>query len=486
MNKYLIAVGSILLLAATTGIAQAQVPTFNKEVAPILYEQCAACHRAGEVAPMSLITYKEVRPWARAIKAKVVARQMPPWFADMHSSSKFRGGRVLMQAEIDTLAAWADAGAPEGTGPAPAAPKFPEGSNALMNRPPDYILESPDTVDIPATGQIPGFSLWAKTPFTENTFFEAVELRPTNRAVTHHVGAYAVPLPAGGQVGPGPAWKGGPTLNGVYTNVGGAGGEVAGVDLDSVRPVDAERPFVGPRRPRALTGRSLNLLATYAPAGGFFAYEAGSAKRIGPDNNYISWNLHYTGTGKPEKGKELLMLWKHQGPVQHEVMATLISDARIVNGQELLATKASEDGVATQPNIRAYEENYKLVGMTAFDSAVTITNLWPHMHLRGKSMHFIVTYPDGREETILNVPKYQFDWQLFYSLKKPMKIPAGSVVRAETVYDNSNKNRVNPSPATEVVWGGMSWEEMHFPFVEYTVDDEVQTWSKSRSEPATR
>lgn len=473
MKRLLIATGSILLLtAATSGVANAQVPTFNKEVAPILYEQCATCHRPGEVAPMSLLTYKEVRPWARAIKAKVVARQMPPWFADPHSSTRFRGVRVLTQAEIDILAAWADAGAPEGTGPAPAAPKFPDGSNAAMNRPPDYVLESPDTIEIPATGQIPGFSLWSKTPFTENTFFEAVELRPTNRAVTHHVGAYAVPLPAGGSIGAGPAWKGGPTLNGVYTNASGqARAENVGVELEAVRPVDGERSFVGPRRARALTGRSLNLLATYAPAGGFFSYEPGTAKRIGPDNNYISWNLHYTGTGKPEKGRELLMLWTHQGPVHHEVMATLITDVKIVNGRELLAKTASDGYVDDQPNIPAYEENYRLVGMTAFDSAVTITNLWPHMHLRGKSMHFIVTYPDGREETILNVPKYQFDWQLFYSLKKPMKVPAGSVVRAETVYDNSLKNRVNPSPSTEVVWGGMSWEEMHFPFVEYTVDD---------------
>ena len=112
-------------------------------------------------------------------------------------------------------------------------------------------------------------------------------------------------------------------------------------------------------------------------------------------------------------------------------------------------------------------------GVFAFPAAVTITGLWPHMHFRGKDMKYIVTYPDGREEVVLNVPKYDFEWQFFYELAAPLKLPAGSVMRVISHYDNSRRNRINPAPEEDVIWGEQSWEEMFNPFVDLYVDDAV-------------
>src|SRR5688572_13475229 len=204
MKRLLLILGGACLLAAPASAGQAaSAPTFNKDVAPILFANCITCHRPGEVAPMSLLSYADARPWAKGIKAKVVAHEMPPWFADPRYG-KFNNKRGLTQAQIDTFVAWADAGAPQGTGPAPIAPDFGERSAEIMDRPPDAVIEGIE-IDINPTEVLPFFNVWAKGPFTEDKYIEAVENRPSNRAVTHHSAFYAMPLPRGAHhVGVGP------------------------------------------------------------------------------------------------------------------------------------------------------------------------------------------------------------------------------------------------------------------------------------------
>ena len=168
--------------------AEADTPTFTEDVAPILYANCVTCHRAGEVAPMSLVTYQETRPWGRSIKNKVVSGEMPPWHADP-SVGRFQNERRLTDAERDTIAAWVDGGAPEGDrAKLPAAPTFATGWQIGT---PDVIIQMPESFDVPADGEIRYQHFVAPTNFTEDKWVEAVELRAGTPAAVHHILAYA-------------------------------------------------------------------------------------------------------------------------------------------------------------------------------------------------------------------------------------------------------------------------------------------------------
>jgi hypothetical protein len=449
-------------VSVSTASAQSAAPTFNQDVAPILYQNCVTCHRPGEVAPMSLLSYRAARPWARAMKTKVLAGEMPPWGADPRYG-KFRNAPKMTSTDVATLVAWVDAGAPEGTGTPPLAPVFPDGWNASMGRPPDFTIEMPLEWEIPAAGELPNFDVYSKVPFTEDKFIEAVELRPSNRAVTHHSSIRARPLAPGTTLGKAPAWPGGP---------------VTAVDAIPVKAETGERagalPFSEAERAAGVNDGEQNVLLIWVPGGGFQRFAPGTARRITPDD-YFQWRLHYTVNGKPAKDRHALGLWFARGPVTHEVVSSSTMDVRIVEGKELVG----EAGRRTEtPQIPAFADNWTIIGIRAFPNAVTLNSVWPHMHLRGKDMTYILTYPDGREETILSVPKYQFEWQFQYEFAEPLKIPAGTVMRVVSHYDNSTKNRMNPGPDKDVVWGEQSWEEMFNPFHDYSVDKDVLTISR--------
>src|SRR4030095_11550516 len=168
----------LALLLAVSRDSAAQSPTFNQDVARILYDKCVHCHRPGEAAPMCLVTYEDRRPWVRAIRTRVAAREMPPWFADPRFGRPFLDDPRLTDAEIRTIVEWIDGGAPRGSGEAPAAPSFVTGWRTFKGRPPDAIVEMPAAFDIPANGALPVFTMWSPNPFKEDKFIEAVELRP--------------------------------------------------------------------------------------------------------------------------------------------------------------------------------------------------------------------------------------------------------------------------------------------------------------------
>lgn len=176
-----------LLGTAATKTSTAKV-TFTKDVAPILYKNCVECHRAGEIAPMSLMTYQETRPWARSIKERIVQGQMPPWSADPQIGHWANDPR-LSKTEIDTIIAWADAGAPKGEDKdLPTAPKFTDGWTIGQ---PDVVLQMPEEYTVPADGTVPYLYFSMPTNFTEDKWISAMEIRPGNRSVVHHVIAYA-------------------------------------------------------------------------------------------------------------------------------------------------------------------------------------------------------------------------------------------------------------------------------------------------------
>src|SRR3954447_5146098 len=190
-------IGSVTIFCAAA--AGAATPTFTKDVAPIVFNNCATCHRAGEVAPMTLTSYDDVRPWAKVIKNKVVSREMPPWGADPAHSLKMRNDRSLTQAQIDTIVAWVDGGAPKGSdADLPPMPTFTEGWT--FGRAPDAVLEMPVDFTIPAEGELGVQMFYSKVPWSEDRFAETLEIRPGNRAVVHHAGVFVVDIPEGASI----------------------------------------------------------------------------------------------------------------------------------------------------------------------------------------------------------------------------------------------------------------------------------------------
>src|SRR5580698_7745850 len=196
MKRTHVPVGWIIIAALfpATVFAQTSKPTFGKDIAPIFYARCAMCHRPGEVAPMSLMSYTDARPWARAIKVQVATRTMPPWHAE-GEAGKWRNDRRLSQAEIDKIVAWVDAGAPRGDdSDMPVAPQFAQGWNGPDGRPPDVIIEAPE-MKVPAEGESPWQYVFVKLPFQGDVWVAASQVVPGNRAAVHHVLVLATTLP---------------------------------------------------------------------------------------------------------------------------------------------------------------------------------------------------------------------------------------------------------------------------------------------------
>jgi hypothetical protein len=463
-------VGSLALVASAHA-APANVPTFSKDVAPIVFNNCATCHRAGEVAPMTLTSYEDVRPWAKVIKNKVVSREMPPWGADPAHSLKMRNDRSLTQAQIDTIVAWADGGAPKGSdADLPPLPKFAEGWT--FGREPDAILEMPVDFSIPAEGELGVQMFYSKVPWSEDKFAETLEIRPGNRAVVHHAGVFVVDIPEGASI-----------VNGRL------------VMPDGKASTDRGAGAAGRADDTALPGA--NKLLSWVPGRGVDSHRADIGKRI-PAGKYINWQIHYNPIGKATTDRTRLGIWFNKAQVTHELLIRQAGDALATTkgglslyraeGKEVeyTADEGSTRRRSKTPNIPPYAEDWSLTGITPVTEDITLYAMSPHMHLRGKSLRWVVVFPDGREQTILDVPKFDFNWQIEYELEEPFKIPAGSKILGIGKYDNSPKNKWNPAPNLPVYWSEQSWDEMYQPFTLYSVDSQVlsdMTVTKSPQKP---
>jgi hypothetical protein len=469
--KRLLLIASFILVAAIAFIArrnEAAAVTFTKDVAPIIFNKCANCHRLGETAPMSLTSYAEVRPWSKAIREVVVERTMPPWFADPKTSTlHFANDRRLSDKEIATITAWVDAGAPKGSDKnLPALPKYAPGWTFGE---PDLVIEMPIDYEVQAEGELPMQNFYVPVPFTEERWVEKVELRPGNPAVVHHSIANVVSLPAGTKIVNGKAVSGGAAaLNsqsaretgGLSEGGSGGGGREVVLSQD------------------AFTRAGAFKLVGQAPGKGFERHVPGTAKRI-PPGTYIQFNMHYQPSGKAEKDRSRLGLWFAKQPVKYEVLTKGVSDTVFIAGKELGETRmVNGKPVKVRgriPNIPPNVDNWEIGGETIIKEAITLYAFAPHMHLRGKDIKYSVIWPDGREQVLLNVPKFDFNWQLHYELAEPLKLPAGAKLRSLAHYDNSIKNPYNPAPDKEVFWSEQSWDEMFIPWFEYIVDSKDLT-----------
>ena len=439
-------------------------PTFTKDVAPILNKHCVSCHRPGEIGPMSFQSYETTRPWARSIKDKVVKREMPPWAADPAHSMKMGNDRSLRQAEIDTLVAWAGAGAPRGN-PAdlPPAPTFASGWQLGE---PDFVFEQPVAWTVKPDAQEPYLYFYEKIPFSDDKFATGVEIRPSNFSVVHHSGVYIVDIPDG------------------YTVKDGYLYDADGKQVPPSVPM-GKKATSGDGTPLA----GADKIISYVPGRGYERYPDGYAKRV-PAGKYVRWVMHYNPTGQPETDRSKLGLWWAKGPVRQEVLNLQAGDPvpgsggrglYFAQGKEVLYESDDTTGRRGKtPVIPPYVADFKMMGITPVNEPITLYALTPHMHLRGKSMKWWVTYPDGREEVILDVPNFDFNWQIQYELATPLKIPAGSKITNVAIYDNSINNKWNPAPEKEVYWSEQSWDEMYQPTTQFSVDSQDLTKAVKR------
>jgi hypothetical protein len=468
-----------LSFLASENTAATSAPTFNDDVAPILFEKCAGCHRPEQAAPMSLLSYADARPWAQAIKRKVMSREMPPWYADRRFG-RFRNDPSLSASELRTIVAWVDGGAMEGSGTVPAPPPRASGWNHPSGRPPDVVLDMPMEVGIPAHGQLPPFAVYSELPgelAAADHFVEAVQLLPRNLSVVHHSALSMRALPSGVRLGSGPAWPGGPILDHLPLLI-----DPSPAGLTARRQASEAEAF-------SSVGTS-HFVFFFPGNNGFVQFAPGVGKRIRHED-FVEWSVHYTPTGSEVTDRERAGLWFQTGQPTHEVVTIRIGDFHIVNGQEIVlpqgmwTTPGHAAVVSVQgrcagvpcpedrsmiPPIPAGAQNWKITAITPFEDDVTLYLAYPHGHLRLTDMTYVVTYPDGREETILSVPAFDFNWQLVYEWATPLKVPAGSTIKAIGHYDNSRANRRNPAPDEDVHWAEQSWDEMFNGYVDLSID----------------
>jgi mono/diheme cytochrome c family protein len=484
----------VLAIAMADGVSitaqqsTGSTPTFNKDVAEILFNNCVTCHRPNQIAPMALMSYKEVRPWARAIKDKVARGEMPPWRADGRFGA-FRNDRRLTPEQIKTIAAWVDGGAPEGDTPLTAQlPVFKDGWTHPTGRPPDLVIEMADPFNVPAEGELPNFTIYQDLPpelKQKEHFLEAIQILPGVIPAVHHASFGIAPLPPTQKVGRGEAWPGGPIVPGALLDA--RTGKSVGFVGDANEAAAGEGAVPVGRRTEIGTR-----FCCYVPGGNFQQFRPGAGKRV-PTEGYIAWGMHYTPIGKPLVDRTRVGLW-FQTEMTHEIVEISTGNqTHIVLGKQLVDdefTPVRTNGVGNTgfpalPVIPPHAKNWAITGIRAFQDDVTLYVLWPHMHTRGKEMTYVLTYPDGREQVLLSVPNYDFNWQIFYELKEPLKIPAGSTIKTIGSYDNSATNKWNAAPQKEVYWSEQSWDEMYVGFLDISVDKRDLRLLKKTAKPQT-
>jgi len=369
--------------------------TFTKDIAPIIYKNCSSCHRQGEIAPMSLVDYKEIRPWAKAIREKVITREMPPWHPDP-SFGHWSNDRRMSQKEIDAIVAWVDAGAKEGNPKdLPPMPKFPSGWQIGE---PDVIFQMPTEFTVPAEGAIPYQYFRVPTNFKEDRYIHAMEARAGNLSVVHHIVVY-------------------------------------------VREPDY--------KPSKKLDLGEGLLGALSPGQTPFVAQPGAAKLIKAGSELI-FQLHYTPNGKEATDRSYLGLIFAKEPVQKMIVTTAAFDTKFT--------------------IPPGAQNHEIKASYEFEQDARIISFMPHMHLRGKDIIYKAVYPDGRTETLLYIPRYDFSWQVYYYPKQALPMPKGTRIEVVAHYDNSTRNPLNPDPTKAVRFGEQTWDEMMNGFIDYTVE----------------
>jgi peroxiredoxin len=396
--------------------------TWTKQVSRIFQARCQECHRPGQVGPMPLMSYEDALSWSAMIREVVEEKRMPPWHADAKHGT-FRNDRSLTSQQRADILGWIKQSCPKGD-PAdlPGEKKWETGWSIGK---PDVVFEMPTEFSVPAEAGERGVAykyFVVPTNFKEDRWVQAAEARPGSREVVHHIIVYAFDK---SRLGRGPGGRG------------------------------PRNPMADPR-----DGIGNGFLAAYAPGDMPLVLQPGQAKKL-QKGAVLVFQMHYTPDGVERKDRSSVGLIFAKEPPKFEVRTRGIAQRLIF----------------IPPGSNSYESTSR----TTFDRDIELFSLLPHMHLRGKDFKYVAVYPDGKKETLLSVPKYDFNWQTSYRLAKPLRMPAGTRIECTAHFDNSAENLNNPDPKKWVRWGDQTWEEMMIGFVDYAVVGEAKKPAKAES-----
>ncbi len=365
---------------------------------------------------MPLETYRQTKPFARPIAKVASAKTMPPWFADP-CCGHFANNPSLSDTQIATLAAWADANAPEGNShDAPPPVHWASGWNIGK---PDLVLQMPEAKRLPASGDVPYQYIIIPTGFKTDHWVRMSEIRPSNRMVVHHAVAYIRD--------PQSRWLRGAPL-----------GKAFSAD-------DLATPAL---RHDAMWTTS-DVLLVYAPGSSPDQWPAGFAKLV-PAGSDIVLQMHYTTHGHPMEDRTSIGLVFSKQPPTKRVLTLQLTNSTFL--------------------IPPGDPDHRVEVHGTLPNDALLLSFFPHMHLRGKSFEYNIIQPRGRVQTLLRIPHYDFFWQLSYRLAEPLPLKAGTILQAVATFDNSKNNPHNPDPDSAVTWGDQTWAEMMVGFFDVAVD----------------
>lgn len=372
--------------------------TYSNQISRLLAKHCVDCHRPGEVAPFSLTDYEEVAGWAAMMNEVVQEERMPPWHANP-AHGEFSNDRRLTKEEKELFHAWMKAGAPEGDpSELPEPTEYVSGWN--LPQEPDLIIPmSKKPYKVAREGVIQYQHFHVDPKFTEEKWVSAVDVRPGNRAVVHHILVMIHP---------------------------------PGVNTGTLADLDGQ------------------ILGLFVPGMRSEPWPEGTAKRL-PAGCKVSFEIHYTPIGTPQEDcSEIGIIFADPEKVKRAV----------------ISCKAVQQQFAIPP----HDSNYRAeVLMDGSPMPLELLSMMPHMHLRGKSFKYEAIYPDGSREILLDIPKYDYNWQTSYRLAKPKVMAAGSRIQCVAHFDNSKHNLANPDPTETVRWGAQSWHEMMIGYFQFSV-----------------
>ena len=402
---FLVASVSALVLtgAARPGVdgVAPEAPTFAQDVAPILYESCAGCHRPLGSAPFALLTYEDARDHADRIARATSARVMPPWLPNTDGET-FLGERRLTEDQIRTLREWADAGAPEGD-PA-TAPTPPPDPGAWPLGPPDLVVQVPEYA-LEADGPDVYRNLVVTIPVEETRWVAAVELNPGNRRVVHHARMM------------------------VDTT-----GSSRALDL-----ADDEAGFDGIMLRSAASNPSGHFVG-WTPGKVQLPPQADMAWRLDPGTDLVL-QLHLRKSGEPERVQAEVGFYFADEPPAKSPVVLLVSQLMI--------------------DIPAGESDYRVTNSYTLPVDVDVLSVYPHAHYLGDHLQGFAWLPDGKSVELIDIPDWDFNWQDDYRFREPVHLPAGTVIAMDFTFDNTAANPHNPAdPPVRVRYGSNSADEM--------------------------
>jgi thiol-disulfide isomerase/thioredoxin/mono/diheme cytochrome c family protein len=389
--------------------------SYHNRISRIMNAYCVECHRTGGVGPFSLTSYDDLVANKGMIRKVVDAGTMPPWFAAKDSHGGFRNDRSMTVDDKSALLAWLKTDMPKGNdADAATARVFTEG---WMIGTPDVVYALPKPVTIKATGIMPYQILSVDTKLTEDKWVQAVEVQPTNRGVVHHV-----------------------IVNAIAPNSGLAARLPGGAFRVRVNEDDERSGF----------------FAAYVPGNSFAIFPEGQAKKLAK-GTVLRFQMHYTPNGTATTDQTKIGIRFANTPPAAEAKVAGIANI----------------GIRIPPGVERHKETAKL----RVPAEITLTSVVPHMHVRGAACKYELTTPDGKTTTLVEIPHYDFNWQLRYQFNEPKVVPKGSTLTFTAWYDNSTKNAANPDPSKTVRWGQQTTDEMMLGYIEYVVDLKTGTAS---------